>query len=281
MIVAIEIPQGYESPRLQAVVTTHTGRRYLIFDPTNPYVPVGQLPDYEQGSYAVLAAGDDSQLIRLPVLHPDAESIERKANFELGADGTLRGDVRVLRNGASAWQWRDRLAMDSDKEQREMVENLLQRDFSTFTLNTEKVTHVRELDQPLEMDYSVTAPLYAKSAGNLLLVRPRVLGSDAEGLNDKPRSVPISFEGVGTWRDDFDVKIPAGYAVDDVPDPVTLDMGFATYHSEVKSEGGVLHYRRQYVLKQVQLDAADYGQLRRLETAITTDENSDAVLKKQ
>jgi hypothetical protein len=281
MIAAIEIPKGYENPRLQAVVTTHSGRRYLIFDPTNAYVPVGQLPDYEQGSYAVLAAGDDSQLIQLPVLNPNEESMERTAKFELAANGTLQGDVTVLRSGASAWRWRDRLAMDSDKEQREMVETLLQHDFSTFTLGTEKVAHVRELDQPLEMEYSVTAPLYAKAAGSLLLVRPRVMGTDAEGLEDRPRKVPISFAGVGTWRDDFDVKIPAGYAVDDLPDPVNVDMGFATYHSIVKAEGGVLHYQREYVLKQVRLDAADYGQLRKLETAITTDENSDAVLKKQ
>ena len=63
-------------------------------------MPVGQLPDYEQGSYGVLAAGDDSQLIQLPMLNPDVESIERTAKFELGADGTLKGDVTVLRLGA-------------------------------------------------------------------------------------------------------------------------------------------------------------------------------------
>jgi hypothetical protein len=281
MIAAIEIPKGYENPRLQAVVTTRSGRRYLIFDPTNPYVPVGQLPDYEQGSYGVLAAGEDSQLIQLPIQNPDAESIERTAKFELAADGTLKGDVTVLRYGAISDRMRGTLAMDSDKEQRELVERLLQHDFSTFTLGTEKVAHVRELDQPLEMDYQVTAPLYAKGAGSLLLVRPRVVGTDAEGLDDKPRKVPISFEGVGTWRDDFDVKIPAGYAVDDVPDPVSMDVGFATYHSEVKAEGGTLHYKREYVLKKVELDPGEYAKLRKLETAITTDENSDAVLKKQ
>jgi hypothetical protein len=281
MIMAIEIPKGYENPRLQAVVAAKNGRRYLIFDPTNEYVPVGQLPDYEQGSWGLLVAGEDSQVIQLPVLKPDTDETERKARFELTADGTLQGEVTVLRSGASSSGMRHRLAMDSDKEQRELVERSLQHDFSAFTLGEEKVTHVRELDQPLEMEYSVTAPSYAKGAGNLLLVRLRVVGSDAEGLDDKPRKVPISFAGVGTWRDDFDVKIPAGYAVDDVPDPVSVDVGFATYRSEVKAESGVLHYDREYVLKQAVLDPDEYGKLRKLEATIATDENSDAVLKKQ
>jgi transglutaminase-like putative cysteine protease len=281
MIAAIEIPKGYDNPRLQAVVTAKTGKRYLIFDPTNPYVPVGQMPNYEQGGYGLLLAGADSQVIGFPVLDPDLAKTERTAKFDLAADGTLKGNVTVQRYGTSAWVLRDELAMSSDKEQRELIEKSLQQDLSTFTLDTEKTENVKQLDQPLEMQYSVTAPLYAKSAGNLLLVRPRVVGTVAQALDDKPRKVPISFDGVGSWQDTFDVKLPAGYTVDDVPDPVNLDVGFATYHSEVKAQGDTLHYTRQYVLKKVVLDPGEYVALRKLEGQITSDENSNAVLKKQ
>ncbi len=281
MIMAIEIPKGVDDPRLEAVVTAKNGKRYLIFDPTNQYVPIGKLPAYEQGSWGLLASGEDSQVIQLPVLKPDTDTIDRKATFELAADGTLKGDISVARFGALSWAMRYRLAMDSDKEQRELVERSLQHDFSTFTLGDEKVAHVRDLDKPLEMDYSVTAPLYAKGAGNLLIVRPRAVGTDSEGLDDKPRKVPISFEGVGTWRDNFDFKLPVGYTVDDLPDPVNVDVGFATYHSEVKADGDKLHYKSEYILKKVELDAADYATLKKLEAAITTDENNSAVLKKQ
>jgi transglutaminase-like putative cysteine protease len=281
MIAAIEIPKGYDNPRLQAVVTAKSGRRYLIFDPTNPYVPVGQLPGYEQGGYGLLMDGKDSQVIGFPVLDPDLSKTERTAKFELAPDGTLKGDVTVLRYGVSAWSARYRLAMSSDKEQRAFIEKGLQQDFSSFTLNTETTQNVKQLDQPLKMDYSVTAPLYAKGAGSLLLVRPRVVGSVAEALDDKPRHVPISFPGVGSWHDSFDVKIPAGYAIDDLPDPVNVDVGFATYHSEVKAQGDTLHYTRQYTLKKVTLDPGDYAALHKLEGQITSDENSNAVLKKQ
>ncbi|MBT9329993.1 DUF3857 domain-containing transglutaminase family protein [Paracidobacterium acidisoli] len=280
-IAAIEIPKGYDNPRLEAVVTAKTGKRYLIFDPTNAYVPIGQLPVYLQGGYGTLVAGPDSQVIELPVLKPDLDVTDRSAKFELAADGTLKGDVTVVRSGPSSGGLRHRLTESSDKERTESLEGSLRNDFSTFTLNSEDFKNIRNLDQQLVTQYDVTAPAYAKTAGSLLLVRPRVIGSDAEGLNDEERVYPISFESLGTWRDSFDVKIPSGYAVDEVPDPVSVDMGFATYRSEVKAEGDTLHYSREYVLKKLALNADQYAQLKSLEGKITTDENSTAVLKKR
>jgi hypothetical protein len=281
VIIAIEIPAGYDNPRLQAVVTARSGKRYLIFDPTNQYVPIGEIPENEQGSYGLLVAGADSQVIQLPMLKPDADTTDRTAKFKLSPDGTLVGQVTVLHSGASSWNLRENLSMASEKHQRKDLEQALQQSLSNFTLGKEQTDNVLVLDKPLEMQYQVTAPMYAKDAGGLLLVRTRVIGSDAYGLLDKPRVYPISFDGAGIWKDDFDVTIPVGYAVDDVPTAVNMDVGFASYHSEVKAENGVLHYHREYTLKQLTLPPSDYAALLKLEAAITADENSDAVLKKQ
>jgi hypothetical protein len=281
VIAAIEIPAGYDNPRLQAVVTTRNGKRYLIFDPTNQYVPIGEIPENEQGSYGLLVAGADSQVIQLPTLNPDTDTTNRTAKFQLSPDGTLTGEVTVQRLGASSWNLRENLSMGSEKDKRKNLEQALQESLSRFTLGTATTENVLALDKPLQMQYQVTAPMYAKDAGSLLLVRPRVLGSDTYGLQDKPREYPISFDGAGTWKDDFDVTIPAGYAVDDLPTPVNLDVGFATYRSDVKAQDGVLHYHREYTLKQLTLPPTDYAALLKFEAAITTDENSDAVLKKQ
>ena len=59
MIAAIEIPKGYNSPKLHSVVTTSSGKRYLIFDPTWELTPFGQIEDNLQGSYALLVEGAD------------------------------------------------------------------------------------------------------------------------------------------------------------------------------------------------------------------------------
>src|SRR6185312_16035498 len=83
MIAAIAIPAGYENPALQAVVTAKNGQRYLIFDPTNEYVPIGLLPPYLQGSTGLLMAGVNSEPIALPVLNPASDTLDRTATFTL------------------------------------------------------------------------------------------------------------------------------------------------------------------------------------------------------
>jgi transglutaminase-like putative cysteine protease len=280
MIAAIEIPKGYENPALQAVVTAKTGKRYLIFDPTNQYVPIGLLPTYLQGGYGLLMAGADSEAIELPVLNPASDTVNRTATFTLGADGSLTGIVTVKRLGASSDDLRRMFAMSSDKEKRQSLEDALRNDFSSFQVDKEDIENTRDLNQALILSYGVTASSYAKNAGDMLLVRPRILSSDALALTDEPRKFPIEFASTGEWHDSFDVKIPVGYTVDDLPDPVNVDTGFASYHSDVKADGDILHYSREYVVKKLELEADQYPELRKFESEIYTDENRSAVLKK-
>ncbi len=101
MITAIEIPADVNDPRLVAIAKAKDGKRYLIFDPTNERVPVGHLPEYEQGGYGILSAGSASQVIQLPILPPEANPNERKGEFTLAADGGLTGTVDTIRSGAS------------------------------------------------------------------------------------------------------------------------------------------------------------------------------------
>jgi hypothetical protein len=281
MISAIEIPPGYDNPKLQAVVKAKNGKRYLIFDPTDELTPVGLLGGSLQGGYGVLVAGKDSQVIELPMSRPDADLTERNAKFELADDGTLKGSVTEMRSGLAAKPVRRVYVQEDAKAQREFMERRLRRDFSSFTLDSSAVKNASELNKQVVLEYSVTASRYAKNAGNLLLVRPRVLGSHSFALDDRPRKYPIDLEQTGIWRDSYDVKLPAGYVVDELPDPVSVDVGFATYHSEVKVNGDDLHYTREYVVKDLDLKPEKYADLKKLMAAISTDEASSAVLKKK
>jgi hypothetical protein len=281
MITAIEVPPDVQDPRLKAIVKGNNGKRYLIFDPTNQRVPVGILPEYEQGSYGTLAAGDASQVIALPVLPPDANSNEHTGKFTLAADGTLTGSVDTIRNGAGGGELRNVLKDSDEKERREALEMAVAHDVPGVVLNSLQFVQPSALDRPIEIHYKLTAAQYAHQAGPLLLVRPRVVGTLVRPFDDKPRKFAIDLGASGHWHDSFDIELPAGYVVDETPDPVDLDVGFATYHSTITAKDNQLHYERDLVVRKVELGANEAGVYRRLEGTILADEKGTAVLKKQ
>jgi hypothetical protein len=96
-IAAIEIPEGYSSPKLHSVVKADSGKRYLIFDPTWENTPFGQVENNLQGSYGVLVEGTRSQLIQIPVMDPDLNTVSRSATLALHADGSIKGTVQLQR----------------------------------------------------------------------------------------------------------------------------------------------------------------------------------------
>jgi len=281
IITAIEIPEGMKDPRLMAVVTAKDGKRYLIFDPTNERTPVGNLPSYLQGGYGLLAAGASSQIIALPVLDPAANGTNASGNFTLDADGTLTGSVDTLHIGPEGAEDRLFLKFTDEKERREAWEKMVARDLPGVVLDSFQFVEPDALSKPLEFHFKVTARQYAHTAGPLLLVRPRVLGDYAVPFDDKPRKVPIDLDATGRWHDSYDITLPAGYVVDETPDPVDLDTDFASYHAATTAKGNVLHYEMTYTVRQVELPADRAADFRKFESAILSDEKGSAVLKKQ
>jgi hypothetical protein len=281
MITAIELPPDIQDPSLMAIVKANDGKRYLIFDPTDERTPVGNLRSELQGSYGTLAAGPSSQVIALPVLSPDSNGTEQKGAFTLSADGTLTGSVDTSHIGPEGAFYRRLLKETDAKEQREIWETYVASTLPGVTLDAFQFTQPSALDKPLEFHYKVTAHQYAHTAGPLFLVRSRVLGTFTRPFDDKPRTLPIELGATGRWRDSFDIAIPPGYVVDETPNPVNIDLDFASYHSTVSAKGNLLHYEREYVVRQVEIPAAKAADFRKLESAILSDEKGAAVLKNQ
>lgn len=280
MIAAIEIPKGYESPKLHSVVTAKTGKRYLIFDPTWDLTPFGQLEDNLQGSYGVLLEGKDSQVIELPVMDPTLNTIRRSGKFELSADGTLKGSITDLRFGDLAETRRNVFSSEDEKKQAEYMNKVIAQDFSGASITGLKVQNVGALNKDLTTTFDLQASHFASFAGPLLMVRPRVLGSYELDVDRKPRHVAIDLEQTMQGNDEYDIELPQGYVVDELPDAVKMDVGFASYVSTTEVHGRVLHYSRTYTVRQVTVPASKYAQVQQLAAAIAADEDSQAILKR-
>ena len=220
-------------------------------------------------------------MIQFPVLSPELNSIHRTATLALQPDGSVKGNVVEQRFGDLSERPRSLYSQGDAKQQQEWLDNRLKQDFTSFNVADFKVENVSALNKPLTTSYSLTADRYGRTMGPLLMVRPRVMGADGFELDHKKRKVPIDLRATMLDSDDYTITIPEGYAVDEIPDPVKLDVGFASYESSTKLDGNALHYTRTYTVRDISVPADRYDDLKKLAATIEADEQNHAVFKKK
>ena len=280
MITAIAVPAGLQDARLQSVVISKEGKRWLIFDPTQAVLPAGQLENYLQGGYGLLIDGASTQLLPLPVVDAAQSEVKLSGHFQLSADGALSGTLDEEYRGPKALNARYLFGSGDLRLEREAIKESLRDAQISLALQSFEVENVSDRNKNLMVHCKVSASAYAKQAGRFLLVRPRVTGSDVAEVDlDHPRVAPVQFGSVHTQTDDFTIDLPAGYAVDDLPDPTKLDTEFATYTSKTTATGNQIHYVRTYQVRELEVPAHKYKEFADFMQQIANDESNAVFLK--
>jgi hypothetical protein len=281
-IIAIKLPEGLNSAALVATVEHPKLGRLLFFDPTDELIPFGQLSGALQENYGLLVGPEAGELYQLPKLSTNTNGVTRTASMKLDDRGNLVGDFTERRLGDAAAQERARMkvvAQDTDRVK--IIEELLAQSLANFSITKASMTSLQDTSQPFGLSYSVVVQRYAKTAGDLLLVRPRLIGIRGSGLLEtkEPRQLPVVFEGPRKDTDHFEIALPAGYAVDDLPPPVDVDYGFASYHSKTEVSGNALRYTRTFEIKELTVPMDKMDDLKKFYRIIAGDERNTAVLK--
>jgi hypothetical protein len=113
-----------------------------------------------------------------------------------------------------------------------------------------------------------------------MLVRPRVFGEKSFALERKTRQYPFQFGRTSRETDTFEIELPKEYVVEDIPDPVKVDAGFASYQSKIEVAGSKVHYSREFIRRDVLIGPEHTDELRKFLGTIGADEAAVVVLKR-
>ncbi len=280
-ILAIQLPEGSYSKPMPAVYEHSKLGHLLIFDPTNDFVPFGQLPYYEQDSFGLLVTEQGGELIHFPVSGPDSNRLIRTAKLSLLPDGSLKGEVEEVRTGTEASRTRSHFSRQSEADRRKALERAVGASITAFHLDSMEAENLDNIESDLIVRYKFTAEHYAKNAGPLLLVRPRVAGEKLSPLDGtKPRHYAYEFDSPALETDIFEISLPDGYKVDELPDPAKASFSFGEYKSKIENAGNLLKYTREYKITSPTIPPERIGDLNKFFREINMDEKNMAVLKK-
>lgn len=281
MILAIALPDASYAKPMPAMYEHPALGHLLIFDPTNDFVPFGQIPYYEQDNYGLLVSGNSGELLHLPLSNPESNRIIRSAHLTLMPDGTLQGEVEEVRTGFEAMIARMTLQNETEQDQKKVIERLVSKSIGNVQVENLELVNARDIDKDIVIRYRVTAEHYAKSAGPMWLVRPRVMGEMAGPWDtSKPRHYAYDFPAPFVSTDTVEIAMPDGFKVYEMPDPAKAAFPFAQYSSKTESSGNVLKYSREYKMVATEVPHANTDQLKDLFGQINSDEKNVVVLKK-
>lgn len=281
VILAIALPPETLTGTLFALHDHPKLGKLLLFDPTDDVTPFGHLPPTLQANYGLLVTEEGGELTRLPLQPPSTNRLLRTGKLELSSAGTLSGEVTEVRWGALATSRRSAFISSEKTDRRKVLEDFLASFLTGFTLTAASVDNLEKYDENLVLSYRFVAERYAKSAGNMLLLRPRVLGQKSNSLLEgKERKYPVEFNNASHETDRFEITLPAGFKVEELPLPVEIDYGFAEYRSKVELKDNVLTYSRDYKIKDVMVGKDKLETLKKFYRQVAADERYNAVLQR-
>ena len=274
-IIAIKVGDDIVSP---TIITDAKLGRLLIFDATDSNTPVGDLPEDEQGSFALVIAGEAGQLMRMPTLPPEASSFDRQADVVLAPEGSITATVREKANGQAAADFRRQFRGLSSGQYLKMIEGWV----ATGATGA-KVSRVDPKDNNeggrFDLDVDFTAVNYAQLMQDRLLVfKPAILSRrDSLLLTEPTRKQPVVLEA-RRFSETIRVKLPEGFEVDELPDPVKLDASFGSYNTTYAVKDGQLVFTRNLTQLATTIPVAQYQSVRSFFEKIRAAEQAPVVL---
>jgi hypothetical protein len=277
-IIAVRVSDETKAP---TVIQHAALGRLLIFDATDENTPVGDLPDHEQNSYALVAAGAEGALVRMPVTPPEANQLEREAEISLAADGSITANVKERSVGQSAAGERRMFRRLARPDYAKAVENWITRGATGA-----KVVKVESTDNHADgrfaLDVDFTAANYGQVMQERLIVfKPAILSrSESVYLTKATRKHAVVLEAEA-YTESVNIKLPAGFDVDEMPDPVKLDTAFGSYSTSYAVRDGQLQFKRTFTQRAATIPPADYAAVRGFFERIRAAEQSPVVLAKK
>jgi uncharacterized protein DUF3857/transglutaminase superfamily protein len=277
-IIAVKVSDETQA----ATIITHPKLgRLLIFDATDDDTAVGDLPEHEQGSWALIVAGESGALMRMPVTPIESNFLDRKIEATLSADGSLAATIEEKANGQWAASYRSEFRHLARPDYQKAIEGWI-----TTGATSARISKVVPADDVsaghFNLDIDFVAPSYGQlMQDRLLIFKPAIVSRrDSLAMTELKRKNPVVLTSIA-YSETVRMKLPAGFAVDEMPDAVKLDAAFGSYATSYEVKGDQLLFTRKLVQRAATIPVEQYNSVRTFFEKIRAAEQSPVVLARK
>jgi hypothetical protein len=260
------------------VALVEDGKKRILLDATNPFLPVNQLNEAHYHGSAWIVDKEKPDWIDL---HPPEAAQVWYGKMKLDETGGMSGGFQVQFAGNTATLWRTELDTSNVPE---FVHKKLSGLHPDMQLDSVSVLNLETPDQPLKIQFNCSTQSAATLAGGFIYCQPVLDYSILENpFKSLKRDFPVEFVTPFKAQYVLDLTLPAGYIAEDLPAPARINLpdnaGKMSFSCSENARG-VLQVILKMNISKTNFSPEEYGALRQFYEFIVEKTQFQVVLKK-
>jgi hypothetical protein len=240
VIVAFPVPADLR-PVMEKFPAYDSKSQILWMDPTSEFDPLGQLPEMDQGVFALIAYPDHGDLQRIPEPAPEQNGSEYAVKLHLQPDGIGAAEVEAKYFGVSN---SDRHVFYRGRSQSEILKGFEERVtgyVSQASFGKAAILGTEDNRRQITEQFSFAGNFATASAGNSWFFQPLILsGIAVPEVGPRPRQLPLDVGAPFHVKVDYRLELPVGMRVERLPDKTSIKSEFGEVAIEYSMSGNVL-----------------------------------------
>ncbi|KPL03481.1 MAG: hypothetical protein AMJ73_06860 [candidate division Zixibacteria bacterium SM1_73] len=253
------------------------GEEWFV-DAVDRFCPFGMLSVDDLVSCGFMLNDEESRIIEIPPC-----KVGSRKHFI--TQGELREDGGLVCSSAVGYHGHFRINARKQfvKQGREaFAKQVALRIIPTASIDTITYTALDSIDKPLKMNFTLTAPHYARVIGENLYVNPTLFSRvESNPFKNESRSFPVDFSYPFTEIEKTELSIPSGFEIEELPENVYREIGGAEFSKTFSVEGNVIKCYRELAITQPVFLVQYYQVLRNFYQEVVNADQLMVVLTKE
>ena len=262
MIVALPVPAGLHSA-VEKFRAYDSRNQILWMDPTSEFDPLGQVPEMDQGVFALIAYPERGDLQRIPQAPAEQNGTEYAVNLRLQNDGTGAADVQAKYFGVSNSHRHSFYRGRSQAEIVKAFEERVTRYVNQASFRQASISGADDNRQQIAEKFSFAGNFATASTGDSWFFQPLILsGIAVPEVPLRPRRLPLDVGAPYHVKCEYRLELPAGMRVERLPDTLSMKSEFGEVRIEYSMSGGILVATQSVSFEQSRIPPEKYPDFR-------------------
>ena len=251
------------------VIAVKNGKDWDYFQPDTPYLPFGMLNPGCEGTVALICDGNREKKAVFgvtPATPCSKSQIQRKGEFVLGDDGSLKGKASIVYTGHESLKMKNKFAEIAADKTEDAVKDDIHKRLPTADVTNVRIQNITDPEKDVEIDYDISIPDYADMSGDRLFLQPAFFQKNEPAVFTKEkRTWDIRFPYAWESHDKVKITCPAGFDLEEGEAPKSvLDTAKLAYTVKlgVSKDHKVVVYERNEKINVLDVSKEYYAEIK-------------------